>query len=60
MIGEMESIAVDQADIMERLVKMNRRLIEELAQYRVMDEEERELQGLLVKMGGGHNVGLSS
>jgi hypothetical protein len=55
-MNSMEKIAVDQADIMHRLIRMNKMLIEELAQYRVMDAEEKELEILISKLGG-HNVG---
>ena len=48
-----EEIAVEYADIMERLIDLNKRVISELAQYRRMDEEEKELETLLIKMGGG-------
>ena len=57
-MDSMEKIAVDQAELIERLVKMNKTLISELAQYRVMDAEEKELENLLIKLGGydvGHN-----
>ena len=56
-MGEMENIALEQMDIIERLVKMNKTLISELAQYRVMDAEEKELVDLLRRLGG-HNVGV--
>lgn len=58
MMGEMESIALEQMDIIERLVKMNKTLISELAQYRVMDAEEKELENLLMRLGG-NDVGRS-
>ena len=48
-----EEIAVEYADIMQRLIDLNKRVISELAQYRRMDEEEKELETLLIKMGGG-------
>ncbi len=48
-----EEIAVEYADIIGRLVNLNKRVISELAQYRRMDEEERELEALIVKIGGG-------
>ena len=48
-----EEIAVEYADIMQRLIDLNKRVISELAQYRRMDEEEKELEALLIKMGGG-------
>ena len=49
----MESVALDQVNIMERLVRMNKDLINELSQYRRMDEEEKMLAELIEKMGGG-------
>lgn len=52
-----EEIAVEYADIMERLVGLNKRLIEELAQYRRMDEEEKELAALLLRLGGDRRCG---
>ena len=48
-----EEIAVEYADVMQRLIDLNKRVISELAQYRRMDEEEKELEALLIKMGGG-------
>ena len=57
-MDSMEKIAVDQAELIERLVKMNKTLISELAQYRVMDEEEKELENLLMRLGG-NDVGRS-
>ena len=48
-----EEIAVEYADVMERLVSLNKRLIDELAQYRRMDAEEKEVEMLLARMGGG-------
>ena len=58
-MDSMEKIAVDQAELIERLVKMNKTLISELAQYRVMDAEEKELENLLMRLGG-NDVGRSS
>ena len=57
-MDSMERIAVDQAELIERLVKMNKTLISELAQYRVMDAEEKELENLLMRLGG-NDVGRS-
>lgn len=57
-MDSMEKIAVDQAELIERLVKMNKTLISELAQYRVMDVEEKELENLLMRLGG-NDVGRS-
>lgn len=50
-----EEIAVEYADIMQRLIDLNKRVISELAQYRRMDEEEKELEALIIKMGGGRH-----
>ena len=52
-----EEIAVEQADIMDRMVDLIKRLTSELAQYRRMDEEERELEALLIRTGGGRRCG---
>ena len=48
-MDSIEKIAVDQAELIYRLVRMNRQLIEELAQYRLMDAEEKELENLLMR-----------
>ena len=55
-MDSMENIALEQMGIIERLVAMNKTLISELAQYRVMEAEEKELADLLRRLGG-HNVG---
>ena len=47
-----ETVALDQADIIERLVRMNKELLAELSQHRRIDAEERELEALVQKMGG--------
>ena len=46
-----ESVALDQVDIIERLIRMNRELIEELSQHRRIDEEEKEPEDLVRRMG---------
>jgi hypothetical protein len=56
-MDSMENIALEQMGIIERLVAMNKTLISELAQYRVMEVEEKELADLLRRLGG-HNVGV--
>jgi hypothetical protein len=56
-MDSMENIALEQMGIIERLVDMNKTLISELAQYRVMEVEEKELADLLRRLGG-HNVGV--
>lgn len=48
-----ETVALEQLDIIDRMTAMLRELIKELSQYRRMDEEEKMLEELLVKMGGG-------
>lgn len=48
-----ETVALDQADIIERLVRMNKELLAELSQHRRIDAEEKELEALVQKMGGG-------
>lgn len=58
-MDSIEKIAVDQAELIYRLVRMNRQLIEELAQYRLMDAEEKELENLLMRLGG-NDVGRNS
>lgn len=58
-MDSMENIALEQMGIIERLVAMNKTLISELAQYRVMDAEEKELENLLMRLGG-NDVGRSS
>jgi hypothetical protein len=57
-MDSMENIALEQMGIIERLVAMNKTLISELAQYRVMDAEEKELENLLMRLGG-NDVGRS-
>ncbi len=52
-----EEIAAEYADILDRIVSLNKRLISELAQYRRMDEEEKEVAALLAKLGGDKRVG---
>lgn len=52
-----EEIAVEYADIMDRMVDLIKRLTSELAQYRRMDKEERELEALLKRTGGGRRCG---
>jgi hypothetical protein len=47
----LETVALDQVEVMDRLVKMNRDLISELSQYRRMDAEEKELEDLVKRMG---------
>jgi hypothetical protein len=56
-MDSMVNIALEQMGIIERLVKMNKTLISELAQYRVMEVEEKELADLLRRLGR-HNVGV--
>ena len=58
-MDSMENIALEQMGIIERLVAMNKTLISELAQYRVMDAEEKELENLLMRLGG-NDVGRNS
>ena len=49
----METVALTQLEVIERQTAMLRRLISELSQYRVMDAEEKELEDLLKRTGGG-------
>jgi len=48
-----ETVALDQADIIARLVRMNKELLAELSQHRLVDAEERELEDLVRRTGGG-------
>lgn len=48
-----ESVAIDQLEIIERMTSMIKTLINELSQHRVMDAEEKELENLLKRLGGG-------
>lgn len=48
-----ETVALDQVDIIERLVKMNKELLSELSQHRKVDAEERELELIIQRTGGG-------
>lgn len=50
-----ETVALDQVDIIERLVKMNKELLSELSQHRKVDAEERELE-LIIQRTGGDSV----
>ena len=50
-LTSVEEIAVEQAEIMDRQVDLIKALIAELAQYRRMDEEERQLEEFIAKMG---------
>ena len=52
MVGNFEHIAVEQMEIMERLVHLTKELISELSQYRRMDAEEKLLEELVEKTGG--------
>lgn len=47
-----EEIAVEYADALDLMIRLNKRVISELAQYRRMDAEEKELQALADKIGG--------
>lgn len=48
----MEKVAIDQAEIISRLVCLVKDLINELSQYRIMDAEEKLLEELIKKTGG--------
>jgi len=52
MAENFEHIAVEQMEIMERLVHLTKELISELSQYRRMDAEEKLLEELVEKTGG--------
>lgn len=53
MMDAIETVALDQADIIARLVRMNKELLAELSQHRLVDAEERELEDLVRRTGGG-------
>jgi hypothetical protein len=52
MAENFEHIAVEQMEIMERLVHLTKELISELSQYRRMDAEEKLLEEIVEKTGG--------
>ena len=50
----METVAIEQIEVIDSLVKMVKELLTELTQYRDIEKEERILEEALRKLGGGH------
>ena len=50
----METVAIEQIEVIDSLVKMVKELLTELKQYRDIEKEERVLEEALRKLGGGH------
>lgn len=50
----METVAIEQIEVIDSLVKMVKELLTELKQYRDIEKEERILEEALRKLGGGH------
>lgn len=46
-MNSMEMIALEQADLLNKLTEMNKKLINELAQYKAIDKEEKVLEDAL-------------
>ena len=51
-MNSLETIALEQADLLNKLAEINKKLINELAQYREIDKEDRVLKDTLNKLGG--------
>lgn len=51
-MNSLETIALEQADLLNKLAEINKKLINELAQYREIDKEDRALKNALNKLGG--------
>ena len=49
-----ETVAIEQIEVIDSLVKMVKELLTELKQYRDIEKEERILEEALRKLGGGH------
>ena len=49
----METVAIEQIEVIDSLVKMVKELLTELKQYRDIEKEERILEEALRKLGGG-------
>jgi hypothetical protein len=56
-MNSMETIALEQADLLNKLTEMNKKLINELAQYKAMDKEERVLEDALKSLDTPKNGG---
>ena len=50
----METVAIEQIEVIDSLVKMVKELLTDLKQYREIEKEERILEEALRKLGGGH------
>lgn len=46
-MSSIETIALEQADLLNKLTEMNKKLINELAQYKAVDKEEKVLEDAL-------------
>ncbi len=54
-MNSMETIALEQADLIDKLAKVNKKLVNELAQYREIDKEDKQqriLREALESLGG--------
>lgn len=54
-MSSMESIALEQADLIDKLAQVNKQLVNELAQYREIDKEDKQqrvLREALESLGG--------
>lgn len=49
----METVAIEQIEVIDSLVKMVKELLTELKQYRDIEKEEKILEEALRKLGGG-------
>lgn len=56
-MNSMETIALEQADLLNKLTEMNKKLINELAQYKAIDKEERVLEDALKSLETTKNGG---
>jgi hypothetical protein len=56
-MNSMETIALEQADLLNKLTEMNKKLINELAQYKAIDKEERVLEDALKSLDTPKNGG---
>ena len=54
-MNSMETIALEQADLIDKLAQGNKKLVNELAQYRAIDKEDKEqtvLREAIEALGG--------
>ncbi len=54
-MNSMETIALEQADLIDKLAKVNKKLVNELAQYREIDKEDKQqriLREAIESLGG--------